>query len=50
MITPTCTHPPGTPCPRPPRNGGIVPPWLEYPVRLPVLPEPSTPIPPVVAR
>lgn len=32
----------------PPRNGGIVPPWLQSPVTLPVLPTPTEPLPPVV--
>mgnify|MGYP003443414504 CR=1 FL=1 len=33
---------------KPPGNGGIVPPYLQFPVTLPVLPGPSVPIPPVV--
>lgn len=34
----------------PPRNGGIVPPWLREPVQiiLPVLPDPQEPVLPVV--
>lgn len=27
----------------PPRNGGIVPPWLQWPIVLPIMPTPPKP-------